>query len=596
MRLLYKASIAIIVVAIIFASLNQAVYNAYVVGSFSEMEHDDMLGHIASASYVFNTRVATLQSLATDWGVWDATYAYAEDLNPAFIAENVLGNVFSNLDVNFLLIYDRSLNMLYGAAYDLEAGSFVPLPGDLLPGLGSFPASCLDVDAPASGVASINGSYAIFASHPILTSSAEGPSRGVFVFGRYVDEPLLGAISDQLQLPVGAYNSSAGAPFDLGAMEIDENGCGIMPMNESAIVAATLFPSANGNDSMVLAITSPRHLLAKGLEVSAFFTRSNILLTAVFVVLVFILADRLIVVRIGRLDSMVEKVALEGKMDTTIRLSGDDELSKLASNIDKMASALEQSKDDLKKYTERLERTVEERTAQLREKERLAAIGETATMVGHDLRNPLQSMINTIYLLKDRLNDVKRADLHDDVVRSLETLERNALYMENIVSNLNDYARPIALSPSITDVPMLVKDALSSINIPPNIAVRTDLEPLSAELDGFAMRRVLTNLITNAVQAMPRGGQLGVSARRSGDMLRIEVEDSGVGISEDDQQNIFKPFFTKKPKGMGLGLPVIKRFVELHGGTISVKSEMGKGTTMIVTLPLQQHPTRSDPS
>jgi len=217
-------------------------------------------------------------------------------------------------------------------------------------------------------------------------------------------------------------------------------------------------------------------------------------------------------------------------------------------------------------------------------------------MVGHDLRNPLQSMINTIYLLKDRLNDVKRADLHDDVVRSLETLERNALYMENIVSNLNDYARPIALSPSITDVPMLVKDALSSINIPPNIAVRTDLEPLSAEMDGFAMRRVLTNLITNAVQAMPRGGQLGVSARRSGDMLRIEVEDSGVGISEDDQQNIFKPFFTKKPKGMGLGLPVIKRFVELHGGTISVKSEMGKGTTMIVTLPLQQHPTRSDPS
>jgi signal transduction histidine kinase len=596
MRLWYKFCLAIIVVALTFAAIRQEVYNVYIVDRFSAIEHDDMMKRITSASYIFNNRVDTLASLSADWGVWDSAYEFAGSNASYFIEENLVENTFSNLDVNFILIFDQSFNLLYGAAYDLEAPSFVPLPVELLPGSERFPAPLLNLTAPVSGLVNINGSYAIFAGSPIMTSLDEGPSRGVFLFGRYVDQSLLVAMSDQLQLPVCAYNSNSGMPFSLDAMAIDGNGRGALALNESTIVAAALFPSMNSNDRMILTISCPRHIFAQGMQINSFFSYSNLIITAIFIVLAALISKTLIMTRIGRLDSMVERVTREGKKNNAIRISGDDELSRLASNVDAMAGALERSKDELRNYTTRLEDIVEERTAQLRDKERLAAIGETATMVGHDLRNPLQAIINTIYLMKGSIREYRQSARHDEVLMSLDRLERNAMYMNNIVSNLNEYARPAALNLSFTDVPALIKDALSSVQIPPEVVVRTELGPISAELDPIAMKRVLSNLIINSVQSMPRGGELTLRATSSNGQLIIEVGDHGVGISAEDQFNIFKPFFTKKSKGMGMGLPVTKKYVDLHGGTISVKSALGKGTTITLVLPLQHGPKSSDSS
>jgi signal transduction histidine kinase len=169
-------------------------------------------------------------------------------------------------------------------------------------------------------------------------------------------------------------------------------------------------------------------------------------------------------------------------------------------------------------------------------------------MVGHDLRNPLQAIINTIYLMKGSIREYRQSARHDEVLMSLDRLERNAMYMNNIVSNLNEYARPAALNLSFTDVPALIKDALSSVQIPPEVVVRTELGPISAELDPIAMKRVLSNLIINSVQSMPRGGELTLRATSSNGQLIIEVGDHGVGISAEDQFNIFKPSSPRSPR------------------------------------------------
>ena len=240
--------------------------------------------------------------------------------------------------------------------------------------------------------------------------------------------------------------------------------------------------------------------------------------------------------------------------------------------------------EELKKYTERLERTVEERTAQLREKERLAAIGETATMVGHDLRNPLQSMTNALYLLAEEAASAGSAS--GQVSALIEMLEGNLEYMNKIVSDLQDFAKPLKVIKTNTPAAALLDTVVNSITVPPNVRVTLDVvEGLQIYTDPLMIRRVFMNIINNAVQAMQDGGTLTIRGYESLGMTEIKVSDTGVGIPAESLKKLFKPLFTSKPKGMGMGLAVSKRIIDAHGGSIEVESAPNKGTTFTIRLP-----------
>jgi signal transduction histidine kinase len=254
-------------------------------------------------------------------------------------------------------------------------------------------------------------------------------------------------------------------------------------------------------------------------------------------------------------------------------IQGDDEVSALSSNIDNMLKALNQ-------YQRRLKET-----------ERMATIGETAAMVGHDLRNPLQ----VVYLLSARLR--KRIELltgrvEDEDVKELEFIEdrlkAQTVYMDKIVSDLQDFSKSVMMSIEEADLEKLVTEILSSLTIPEGINVSTSFDERlrSVHADGGLMRRVFTNLLTNAVQAMPEGGFLMVEGSVVNGNAKVAVSDTGVGISEEDTAKIFRPLFTTKAKGTGLGLAVCKKLVEAHGGEISFGSKKGVGTTFNVVIPL----------
>jgi len=249
---------------------------------------------------------------------------------------------------------------------------------------------------------------------------------------------------------------------------------------------------------------------------------------------------------------------------------------------------------EIRRYSERLEQLVEERTRELRDAQRLATIGEVTAMVGHDLRNPLQAIVNSIYLAKRRTNSLIVADeaLEDKKVLQdlLDAIGERVRYMNKIVSDLQDYARPIKLKPTETDMLQLVKGVIADTDIPGTITVTVSADDgfPNLKVDRYLMKRVLGNLVLNAVQAMPDGGRLSVMLRRKGDAAAIEVWDTGQGISEEDMKKLFTPLFTTKSRGQGFGLCVCKRFVEAHDGRIEVKSSPGKGTAVTVRLPLGQ--------
>jgi PAS domain S-box-containing protein len=237
---------------------------------------------------------------------------------------------------------------------------------------------------------------------------------------------------------------------------------------------------------------------------------------------------------------------------------------------------------ELREHTERLEYLVEKRTGELQEAERMAAIGELAAMVGHDLRNPLTGIMGAAYFLKKKYASINESDTD----KMLDIIERNVEYSNKIIKDLLDYSKKIQPGLHRMSLKGIVGDALESFEIPENIVVdQTELSMVEVEVDPQMMKRVLINMLSNAVDAMPEGGHIRIESHERGDKLEISLTDTGKGIPEDVLKQIWKPLFTTKAKGMGFGLSICKRLVECQGGSIDVKSAEGKGTTFTISLP-----------
>jgi two-component system, cell cycle sensor histidine kinase and response regulator CckA len=224
--------------------------------------------------------------------------------------------------------------------------------------------------------------------------------------------------------------------------------------------------------------------------------------------------------------------------------------------------------------------------------ERLAAIGATAGMVGHDIRNPLQTIAGEIYLAECVLKDLPDNEFKKSMKDSLNNIEEQMNYINKIVSDLQDYAKP--LKPKIEEVNLndIVQNILSSINASQSdqtkniqIEISVNQEARNLRADKTYLQRILQNLINNAIQAMPNGGKLTVAASHQNGKAVISVEDTGEGIPMELRSKLFTPLVTMKSKGQGFGLAVVRRLTEALGGTITFESEVGKGTKFIVTLP-----------
>jgi PAS domain S-box-containing protein len=248
--------------------------------------------------------------------------------------------------------------------------------------------------------------------------------------------------------------------------------------------------------------------------------------------------------------------------------------------------------EKLKEYSEHLEQLVEERTKKLQDAERLATIGQVAAMVGHDLRNPLQVLTNTLYLLEEGFKTQASSQMAELLEKKrpmlLETMEEQVGYMNKIVSDLQDYARPLKPELATTNLRRLMDEILSAAVVPESISVSVVIEENVRELtvDHTLMKRAFTNLVTNAVQAMPDGGRLSIRALKADKMALISIQDTGAGIPKENLDKVFTPMFSTKAKGQGFGLAACKRIVEAHGGSISFESGVGKGTAVFIKIPI----------
>jgi two-component system, NtrC family, sensor kinase len=274
-----------------------------------------------------------------------------------------------------------------------------------------------------------------------------------------------------------------------------------------------------------------------------------------------------------------------------------DEIATLARAFEQMRvelgrsrRTLEQRLDEREELIRLLVRANEElRVAQARliEAERFAAIGELSAAVAHGIRNPVAGIKAAAQFASLELPD------HHSLHENISDIIGEADKLEMRIKTLLDFAKPFEPHPAPCRVEQIVGDAVASLRsqiAAQGINLSVDLDPVlpEAALDFAQIEQVLLALLSNAVEAMPRGGRITVTGRMAHDArrLRLEVIDTGPGITPDQLGRVFKLFFTTKSSGTGLGLAVAKKIVERHGGTIAVESEIGKGTRFTIELPL----------
>jgi PAS domain S-box-containing protein len=261
----------------------------------------------------------------------------------------------------------------------------------------------------------------------------------------------------------------------------------------------------------------------------------------------------------------------------------------VASDITELKKAQEITQRD----KEALERMVSERSRelleaqiQLEEAKRLSAIGTLAATVAHELRNPLGVIQTALY-------NIRRKNKDDALDRHLARMEKKVLESNLIISNLLRYSRVKQLSYEEANLPTIIRDSLEAAadRFPGQVVdIVLDLEPIGNEtlkLDTVQMREVFDNIINNAYQAVGNeGGRIEIVGRIDKEgTVSVSIKDNGSGITREDLEHVFEPFFSRKSKGTGLGLSICKEIIRLHGGTILVESEPACGTTVTVVLP-----------
>jgi len=226
--------------------------------------------------------------------------------------------------------------------------------------------------------------------------------------------------------------------------------------------------------------------------------------------------------------------------------------------------------------------------AGMRRSERLAALGQLTAGLAHELRNPLGTMKASAEIL------LERTDARNELARELAGYISTEVDRTNsLITRFLEFARPIKLRTEPTDLNALIDRAVENLarqtpEQPPGIHKNYDPALPLIEADGELLERVIFNLLQNAVQASPGGTNVTVKTRLTGSSLEMAVLDRGSGIRPEDREQIFNPFFTTKSSGVGLGLAVSSKIVDEHGGRITVESEVGRGSTFLVSLPLTQ--------
>ena len=627
-----------------------AVSRFIMLNSFVALEEQDMHKQVERFLATLTEDLTSLNRTVGDWAPWDDSYTFIEDVNAAYISNNLNYASLANLRINLLLYRHASGRLIFSTAIDLRQELERPIPpateAFLLhePLLTEHPATENNV----TGIVLSPEGPLLLASQPIITSDHKGPIRGALIMGRYLNEDEIGWLTNITHLsttmyPVGAVTAPPDVQHALTTLSKDAPVL-IHPLSETMIAGYALVNDIHGQPGLVFRIDFPRAIYQQGQTSIRYFLGYLLASGAVLGLIILWLLERVILSRLAGLNKGVNQIRTGQDLSRRVAVTGQDELASLATATNQMLAALQASEAELRQHQEHLEELVTERTRELttantllREAKEAAELANRAktsflASMSHELRTPLNGILGfTPLLLADPTLPERRR-------QTIEHIHQNGEHLLMMISDLLDIttieSQQIALAPG----EFQLGNALRKVIEPQ----RREAEGrhLTLQVEGLAalppfvygdekrLQQVLRHLLSNAIKFTARGGvTLRVKNMGSwgvGEMgrwnetpqrptppsphlpispsshLRFEVTDTGCGIPPEHLQKIFEVFHHVKDQhfyseGAGVGLSISQRLIRLMGGELHVASTVNQGSVFWFEIGLPVVPDEAAP-
>lgn len=590
---------AFITLLIVLLGVSQSVLLA----SYETLETQNVQRNLERIHNTLVDQAASLLASTRDWATWDDTYAFIQDGNDAYIADNMYEGILANLNVNIILFVNNDAEIVFGTGFDMADMTLQPLPDGVESLLNdNLLLTDVTVDQPVNGFVRLSGQTMMIATSPILTSDATGPVEGTLIFGRYLDTTFINGLSDQLRLTLSVYAwDSDSLPDDVQAARADLSSSQPMrfrPLTNEDSAGYVLVDSVEGTSLAILRAEFPRTIYIQGQSTVTLFLAIVGVAGVVLTVGALIVLDRLVMQRITRVSQEVDAIeAIDSASPTQrVTVTSNDELAGLAKDINALLDRLSGAQEALTAKNSELKAAYH----QAQEATRLK--NEFLATMSHELRTPLNAIMGYAGIMVEGIN----GELDDNAMRMVNSIYRNSETLLNIINDILDLSKieagRLELINAAFDLPELVEALQKQMQVladEKNLKFTVDMPentPIMVYGDKGRVQQVLTNLLGNAFKFTSKG-QVTLKIARQSTMVEFRVEDTGIGIPEDALDYIFDEFRqvdsspTRAFKGTGLGLAITRRLVELMGGKVGVTSTMNVGSVFTATLPLLSPPS-----
>ncbi|MBU2535554.1 MAG: HAMP domain-containing protein [Chloroflexi bacterium] len=563
--------------------------------SYSDLERQSTHRDVERVLTAYSQVLSSLDTTTADRAAWDDTYAFIAGPGEGYIRSNLTDSTFAELGLNLMLYKDPSGQTVFGKAFDLEDEEEIPLPPSVSAYLAEndFLVTHQDTESSYTGTIVLPEGPMMISSHPILTSEDEGPIRGTLIMGRYLDAARINELAEitLLSITIHKFNDPQ-APPDFSAARTSISAASpvfVQPLSEQSIAGYTLIGDISGRPALMLRVDAPRDIYQQGQSAISYLILTIVGVSLAFGLVTLLLLEKQVLSRLSYLSRSVSDIGMGGKLTARVSVPGSDELSRLGATINGMLAALEQSETELRELFEEEKQLRQDLEAEINKR-----VEFTHTLV-HELKTPITPVLASSELL---LEEVERGG---PIWELAQNISQGAYNLNQRIDELLDLARGevgmLHLNPESVDSGRLLRSIVDSVKP----LARKNRHILNAELpsslpviqaDKDRLRQVVLNLLNNAFKFTPAGGSITVKAREDKAYLVVEVQDTGSGISEEEQKRLFEPYQQLERErarlsGLGLGLSLSKKLVELHGGQIWVQSEKGKGSIFGFSLPLE---------